>query len=227
MEYPVKDWGTPAQKVTPQNEAVRQAFRKAIEPLLKLESKLAGMPSPTTRAAVELKAPRFPNLGFPKTAPALDMANLPQKTIFEHLSTQVRHDAAEQWPDAKVDEKDGAIRVLYHMHEQDVERPAGKSGGGMVSRLELGPDPDGFGLYIRLTDQVGAAVRPQTMESPPWRTFLGQLDLGRKDFHLEVDVSYGHNIDGRRLDQFLAPARWLIADKSSATEPATAPAAAN
>ena len=151
----------------------------------------------------------------------VDLGGLARQEAWQRLVENVKRDAAQQWPEAEVREKNDHLSVLYHVSEQDVVRPASKA-GGTVQRRELGPESDGFLLEMRFEDQPGQADRPQTLSREPWRTFLGEVRLTQPDTLLMVNVSYGRATNRRKLEQFVQPARW-VRTEGPATSPATRP----
>jgi ankyrin repeat protein/beta-lactamase regulating signal transducer with metallopeptidase domain len=135
-----------------------------------------------------------------------------KERLWNALCEHLKNEGLRLVPDARFEIGDGAITLLYKTAEQEVNRPSGKRHDApMVRRRETGPLEDGLMITIRFEDGVGQARRPQTINQPPWQTFLGEVYLPDSNIHVTVNISYGVKTDPSLIGQLCKPTRWLQA----------------
>ncbi|MCP4899479.1 MAG: hypothetical protein GY906_21140 [bacterium] len=80
--------------------------------------------------------------------------------------------------------------------------------------IEKGPSFEGFILTIAVHDGPyrGAAVIPQTLKRPYWRTFLDAAEILDEDRHITVHFSYGARVTRELLQAATSILRTGVAD---------------
>lgn len=164
--------------------------------------------SPATRPAES--STTQPAFNLPATWDRDDLL----RALGDHLEEQV----AAIWPECRVDRKEDRLEIHYHTAEQEVIRPASKT-GGTVTRNEVGPLPDGLHVTIYVDTGVGQALRPQMLVRDPWKTYLDMVHVEQLGLYVNVNTSFGPDTDRRKLEELVwNPQQWLkaIADKQQA-----------
>lgn len=138
--------------------------------------------------------------------------------LWKRLAKRLLSRVEKEFSPYSFEERDGRIKIEYKTRPYHAWRPRGKIGGPPLRQTDFGPREDGLLIEMWLADEPGQAVRPQTLESDPWRTFLGQVNLPELKTKLEINVSYGIRTDPMRVIRFVSPRDWLVAIDDTAAE---------
>lgn len=152
-----------------------------------------------------------------ETTSAKASAKASEKTLTQEASATALSTIAEvrdalqplvgtHYPEAKVEVSEHEYAARFDTLRFTIH---GRSKTGRISEQAYeteGPNSQGFVLRVSLRQgpHRGAAVVPQTLHEPYWRTFINAIRVEGEDAHLWVSFAYGQRVNQDFRDRLIA-----------------------